>query len=341
MSTPEYCVYNETREHLLAPRVNLLDTRTDPLRAVKVLIEGLAPNAVTGLWLNPLKSIPAVPRLSPYDLVYLDRDGYVVDGVELVPDDEAPRIEGPAVSALLLPIHTFAASRAVPGDRFIMRRADEMPASAPAAAIAARQPAALLNQATSPAILPHAASPAALEKLPPQNLPPLAWTGSASTVALANSFIPPAALEPVSPTIDLRPPSPRRLLRFRLLHTLASLRIHVHISIATAPDVPPVVMPPSRPKRRDAVLSQNTWQLRTRQLAQLPANALSAVRPPLAKCASALRRQWTQCKTAYLRWADAFFFRPANKRPPRLSSVPDTPSLPVRLGDTRKPRFLR
>jgi len=142
MSAREFCVYDETRETLLTPRVTVIDTRSDPLRTVKVLIEGLAPNANAGLWLNPLKSVPAVPRLSSYDLVYLDREGSVVHGVELAPDDEVPRIEGATISALLLPLHTFSASHLQPGDRVVLRPAGEVqaPPPSPAASVLAKLP---------------------------------------------------------------------------------------------------------------------------------------------------------------------------------------------------------
>src|ERR1700733_4679538 len=120
MQTKEYSVYNETRENFLSSRVTFIDTKSDPLRAVKVLIEGLAPNAETGLWLNPLKNIPTVPRLSSYDLVYLDKECRVLRGMALVADDDAPPFEGLATSALVLPIHSFSASHSHPGDKVIL-----------------------------------------------------------------------------------------------------------------------------------------------------------------------------------------------------------------------------
>jgi hypothetical protein len=335
MST-EYCVYNETRDHLLAPRVAALDTRTDPLRAVKVLIEGLAPNAATGLWLNPLKSIPAVPRLSAYDLVYLDRDGHVVHGVELVPDDEAPRIQGSAVSALLLPIHSFAASRAVPGDRFILRRADEMPAVAPAVAapshVARPTPA---PEPTSKALVPMSVN-APVEKAGPQALPPLSWQPAPAPF---ESFVPSTALEPVpvrQPLVEIEAPAPRKSPRFTFLRSLGNLHIHIHISIATTSPGAAIV-----PQRKPQPRVLRSGRSLTDQLTRLPANALAVLRPRAAQGASFLRRQWDQSKTAYVRWADSFIFRPAAKSATRLSTIPDTRLLPPPIGSVRKPRFLR
>ena len=126
MPTKEFCAYNETRESFLSFRVSVIDTRTDPLHLLKVLMEGPAPNQETGLWLNPLKNVPAVPRLSSYDLVYLDQDCRVVHGVALVPEDEIPSFNGKAASALLLPFHSFASSQTHPGDQVIIRATEEM-----------------------------------------------------------------------------------------------------------------------------------------------------------------------------------------------------------------------
>ena len=350
----EYCVYNETRENLLSFRVAVVDTRSEPLRAVKVLIEGLAPNAATGLWLNPLRSIPAVPRLSPYDLVYLDRDGYIVHGVELVPDDEAPpRIDSAAASALLLPIHTFAASRAVPGDRFVLRRADEMFAVAdlPSAALATSAPpatpdpsavaASITSSAateTPVAVLARASSASVIEPLPPEKLPPLAWPApdAPPLASLCESFVPATALSPASP--EIQPPSHPKAPRIPLLRSLAHLRIHIHISIATGPGMTAAVSP--RPARANRP-RPTARQFLIHPLTQLSGNTIAILRPRAVQASTLLHHQWTACKTAYLRWAESFIFRPADKPAQRLSTVPPEPMLPSPIGTARKPRFLR
>lgn len=281
MSTREYCVYNETRANLLTPRVTIIDTRSDPLRAVKVLIEGLIPGADTALWLNPLKSVPAVPRLSAYDLVYLDHEGCVVHGIELAPDDEVPHIDIPAASALLLPFRTFHASHVQPGDRIVVCPADE-------AHLRPLIPAAL------PALFkPPAVQPAAQKVLTP--IPPLAW--SAPSIALDG--VHPAETQPA-------PAKPR----FPLLHSLTHLRIRIQISITTtAPSqVPAAVTPnsgaqPAEPGARND--SQSSWAR------QLSASTFTALRYLSGQAASFVRRQGRSFSAAYLRWAETFVFRPA------------------------------
>ncbi len=309
MSPREYCAYNETRANLVAPRVSLIDTRSDPLKAVKVLIEGLAPNADAGLWLNPLKSIPAVPRLSAYDLVYLDHQGCVVHGIELAPDDEVPPIDGLAASALLLPLHSFTASQAQPGDRVVLQLPNETCAPpAPDIAPARSKPA----EAQHPA-------PAILAKLPS-----LAWSPR----------------EPV----EAQPPAAARR-RFSLLHMLTHLRIHIQISIAFAPaPVSAVSTPqsalvaaqPPAPVLRAATQTAAPSappQLHPELHAENPqawCPVDDVVGDGVAKLGrtrdrrfnSFLGRRWRSSRAAYLRWADSFVFDRPQAQPdyglPRL-----------------------
>ena len=284
----EFCVYNETRENLLAPRVTVIDPRSDPLKAVKVLIEGLAPNADAGLWLNPLKSVPAVPRLSGYDLVYLDREGGVVHGIELAPDDEVPPIEAPTASALLLPLHTFSASHVQPGDRVVMRPTAETqipPLSA----------AALSAVTDSSPVSPVAA-----------RLWPLAW--SSPSPALADTEPAPLPVpESIPQPARIQPPPVPAERRFQFLRTLARLRIQIQISITTVPASSPA---PARPASRTA-LRFATQAMRSR-LTDLGASTVAALRPRFAQCVALLRRQGHSWSATYLRWADAFVFHRAD-----------------------------
>ena len=127
MDTKEFCVYNKTRENFLSSGVTVIDSVSDPLQVLKVLIEGLADNAETGMWLTPLRRVPIVPRISPFDLVYLDQDRRVLHGVEVLPSACFSPFDGPADSALLLPIHTLSSSQTHPGDQFVIYEAEEAP----------------------------------------------------------------------------------------------------------------------------------------------------------------------------------------------------------------------
>ena len=103
MDTERYCAFNTTRDCFLSSEVTLIDTALDPLRVLKVLVEGLAEGAETGLWLTPLTTIPMVPRISPFDIVYLDKNHQITQAVELLPGIDFPSFESPSASALVLP----------------------------------------------------------------------------------------------------------------------------------------------------------------------------------------------------------------------------------------------
>jgi hypothetical protein len=319
MQTKEYSVYNETRENFLSSRVTFIDTKSDPLRAVKVLIEGLAPNAETGLWLNPLKNIPTVPRLSSYDLVYLDKECRVVQGMALVADDDAPPFDGHATSALVLPIHSFSASHSHPGDKVILSAAEGVdcppapPLSdpmgvAPAIGSAPIQSAA---PAAAPVVsgndLPLAAAPV-VQSAPP-NLP------SADTdqrfAGPARRFAESATVLQASVPTDT--PSSRvndkDWVHFRFLRSIVRLRVHISISVS----------PVSVSTNAFAASPASTLPATHDRQVSAPARKrpiVSALAVRLAKSTRALAQQCRSCKVRYVRWADAFFFRPTNSASP-------------------------
>lgn len=125
MDSRKFSVYNRARESFLSTGVTVIDTTLEPLKALRVMVEGLALNSQTGLWLNPLNDIPKVPRLSPFDLIYLDGEGRVLQGAELMPGVEFPVFKRQAASALVLPLKTMSLSKTLPGDQLIMEVAEE------------------------------------------------------------------------------------------------------------------------------------------------------------------------------------------------------------------------
>jgi len=314
MPASDFCAYNETRENLLMTCVTVIDTRTDPLKTVKVLIEGPAPDTGAGLWLNPLKSIPAVPRLSAYDLVYLDREGCVVRGMELAPDDDVPRVDTSAASALLLPLHTFTASHIEPGDRVVIRPAGETtPPAAPVAASPVSKPSAVAPPASSD---PASASRFWSTHSPICELPILS-SGPLTNPVTSPLASPVASLatEPIAPPDAIQSPAPVRP-SFQFLRTLARLRIHIQISITTAPAAAPaaapvaaqnLAAPPTQP--RFSVGSRFSAPARLRSLTALSAAALRSF---VTRAPARLRRQGRSAGAAYLRWAEAFVFGPGH-----------------------------
>jgi hypothetical protein len=126
MDVEKYCAYNRTRERFLSEEVIGADGAHDPLAILKVLIEGLALDSKSGFWLKHLADIPSVPRLSPFDLVYLDRDHWVIQGVEILPGAEIPPLSRQVASALVLPLHTISSTQTDPGDRLVVCLEEEM-----------------------------------------------------------------------------------------------------------------------------------------------------------------------------------------------------------------------
>lgn len=125
METKRYSVQNKSSISSLSTRVKVVDGAAEPLRVLKVLVEGLASDENVGLWLRHLTSIPMVPRLAPFDLAYLDENDRVVEGVELLPDAELPPLKSPSVSALVLPFHTISKTKTNAGDQLMISAAEE------------------------------------------------------------------------------------------------------------------------------------------------------------------------------------------------------------------------
>ena len=153
MPSRKYCVKNKTRETELSLSVGAVDTTLEPLTVLRVIVEGLAQNESAGLWLTRVIGIPSVPRIAPFDLIYLDREYQVVEAIELLPVAEIPRFKFPAVTALVLPSRTISDSNTQPGDQLDLteaRTAIESLAEPEPVKEAAPVPEAILDQITIP-----------------------------------------------------------------------------------------------------------------------------------------------------------------------------------------------
>ncbi len=117
MEAKKYTIQNQARETPVGTGVTAINSTLDPLAALRVMVEGLESDNVAGLWLTHVTVIPMVPRISPFDLVYLDKDDRVVERVELLPASEIPRFKKPSASALVLPFRTISTAKIEPGDQ--------------------------------------------------------------------------------------------------------------------------------------------------------------------------------------------------------------------------------
>jgi hypothetical protein len=108
--------------NFLSLEVSVVDTTVEPM---KELIEDLALNSDTALWLTPYRGIPAAPGMPPFDILYLDEDHRVVQEVESYPSPEVRPLNSRTASALVLPPHTIFGSKTLPGDQLDVRAVGE------------------------------------------------------------------------------------------------------------------------------------------------------------------------------------------------------------------------
>ncbi len=122
------CAYNVARGCRINTAVTAADSAREPLKVLKVLVEGLARDSKSSLWLTPLAYAPQLARMFPFDLAYLDKDMKVLEAVALLPETPAPQFNSGIASALILPFNSLQASGTVPGDQIIVCPEDELEA---------------------------------------------------------------------------------------------------------------------------------------------------------------------------------------------------------------------
>jgi len=170
MEAKEYTIYNKTRERPVTAGVTIVNSTREPLTALRVMVEGLGSDNETGLWLTNITGLPMVPRLTPFDLVYLDKDHCVVERAELLPASEMPRFKNPAFSALILPFQTISTTKIDTGDEFDISEDQDLgnavPVEAVQAAPAAATPMAEQVTAAVPAQVSMATEGASAPKEP-------------------------------------------------------------------------------------------------------------------------------------------------------------------------------
>ena len=116
-------MYNRSRESFLSLEVAVFDTTAEPL---KRLFDHLVTGSETGLWLKPYRGIPATQRAQSFDLVYLDEECRVAEGLDKYPNPQFVVLEEAPASALLLPAHTVFASQIRTGDQLAVCGAEEL-----------------------------------------------------------------------------------------------------------------------------------------------------------------------------------------------------------------------
>jgi len=208
MDPRKFVVHNQTRKSALSPSVTSVNAALEPLKVLKVLIEGLPLNSRTGLWLTNFKGVPVARTLSPFDLIYLDKDQRVIHGIELSKDGEFAPFKGTPASALVLPPKSLTASQTRDGDQLTFTALEvEAPVAAPSASTAPAEPA--LEPAAYSQPIPAEQSPSArffsptkgAQVPPPAPTAPTAKDQSGSKSAAA----PNSELAPENPELEKFP----------------------------------------------------------------------------------------------------------------------------------------
>ena len=91
------------------PKRPLWTVRASHSRSLKILIEGLARDGKSSLWLTPLQFTPNIMRLFPFDFAYLDGDLRAIEGIAL-----PPGVPLPHSSTLRLQARSFCRSTRFP-----------------------------------------------------------------------------------------------------------------------------------------------------------------------------------------------------------------------------------
>lgn len=123
-------VYNGRNQKLVGSGLLIVDAALEPLRVLKVLVEGL-PDGRSGLWLTNFKGIPVARTISPFDLIYLDSNYTVVHCVEISVEGEYEPFRGDPASALVVPQKSIFSSKLRAGDRLLFRTIDPDAAPSP------------------------------------------------------------------------------------------------------------------------------------------------------------------------------------------------------------------
>ena len=103
MGSEKLCACDRTRQSLLCAEIDFVDTVKEPFLTI---VNGLS-DVKDGLWLSPFRGIPRGPRISRFDLIYLDEDCKVLDYAVNFTEAEFEPIPEIAASALILPAHTL------------------------------------------------------------------------------------------------------------------------------------------------------------------------------------------------------------------------------------------
>lgn len=118
-----YCAYNQTRECFISLHVAVADLSYAMVRDMFLSLT-LQPDEA--LWVTPFRGLPHVSVRTPFDLLFLDEEGLVLDLVESFPTVTPIVSSLPVSSMVVLPSHSVYSTQTRIGDQMVLCRAAEM-----------------------------------------------------------------------------------------------------------------------------------------------------------------------------------------------------------------------
>ena len=273
MEARKFVVHNQSRDSTLSSSVTSVNAALEPLKVLKVLIEGLPAASRTGLWLTNFKGVPVARTLSPFDLVYLDKENRVLHAVQLSKDGEFAPFKGRPASALVLPPQSLTQSDTREGDQLELQPSEaEVPQAPPATAPPAEKisptPAAPLPEPIPPVFAPGAqffsalqASPLSVAEAPLGEMPAAqaAPLGPSPQPVVEASASGPLAETPTLPIAEVRLPTAPDEEEFFTPRAKAAPRVEAPpaaqpVPIPSPPDLRPEPAPlPEVPAASDSI----------------------------------------------------------------------------------------
>ncbi len=209
MNTRLFSAYSQDSKRPLATRITVIDSVIEPIKVLKILLEGITPTDETGIWITRFSGLPVARSFSPFDLVYLDDDFRVVHTVEITQKSNFVPFKGLPTSALVLPPDSIVLSKTHAGDRLAIYAYDP--------AVSSTQPRQVISPAKQAAKAPAPtapASPAPRANLTPEKVqvaPPVATTSQGEVLKPAKppQTPPTTSQSPVPPAAPAIPNAPK------------------------------------------------------------------------------------------------------------------------------------
>lgn len=108
--------YNAGSDRVLSPSLIVIDAAREPIKVLKILMEGLAPDERNGVWLVNFHGVPIARAAACFDLIHLDRENRVLQAIEIAQERDIEPFDGHPASALILQPKTIARSKTFTGD---------------------------------------------------------------------------------------------------------------------------------------------------------------------------------------------------------------------------------